>query len=89
MGLAVEAIQQGLSVYLVNMEKLLYDLRRENNEGKLHNYWKVYQHPGLLVIDEIGYSQLDRVSGNLFFQLVCSRYEKGSMILTSNKGFGE
>jgi DNA replication protein DnaC len=32
---------------------------------------------------------LDRVSGNLFFQLVCSRYEKGSMILTSNKGFGE
>ena len=88
-GLAVEAIRQGLSVYFVSMEKLLYDLRRANNEGKLHNRWKVYQRPGLLVIDEIGYSQLDRVSGNLFFQLVCSRYEKGSMILTSNKGFGE
>jgi len=87
--LAVEAIRQGLSVYFVSMEKLLYDLRRANNEGKLHNRWKVYQRPGMLVIDEIGYSQLDRVSGNLFFQLVCSRYEKGSMILTSNKGFGE
>jgi DNA replication protein DnaC len=88
-GLAVEAIRQGLSVYFVSMDKLLDDLRRANNEGRLHHRWKVYQRPGLLVIDEIGYSQLDRVSGNLFFQLICSRYEKGSMILTSNKGFGE
>jgi DNA replication protein DnaC len=87
--LAVEAIQQGLSVYFVSMERLLDDLRRAESEGRLYNRWKVYQRPGVLVIDEIGYSQLDRVSGNLFFQLVCARYEKGSMILTSNKGFGE
>ena len=87
--LAVEAIHQGLSVYFVSMERLLDDLRRANNEGKLQHRWKVYQRPGLLVIDEIGYAQLDRISGSLFFQLVCSRYEKGSMILTSNKGFGE
>lgn len=87
--LAVEAIRQGLSVYFVSMERLLDDLRRANNEGRLHHRWKVYQRPGLLVIDEIGYAQLDRASGNLFFQLVCSRYEKGSMIITSNKGFGE
>lgn len=66
-GLAVEAIRQGLSVYFVSMDKLLDDLRRANNEGRLHHRWKVYQRPGLLVIDEIGYSQLDRVSGNLFF----------------------
>ena len=87
-GLAVEAIRQGLSVYFVSMDKLLDDLRRANNEGRLHHRWKVYQRPGLLVIDEIGYSQLDRFR-NLFFQLICSRYEQGSMILTSNKGFGE
>jgi DNA replication protein DnaC len=43
------------------------------------------------VIDEIGYSQFDRFSDNLFFQLqlICARYEKGNIILTSNKGFGE
>jgi DNA replication protein DnaC len=87
--LAVEAIHQGLSVYFVSMDRLLDDLRRADNEGRLYRRWKVYQRPGLLVIDEIGYSQLDRAAGNLFFQLVCARYEKGSMILTSNKGFGE
>lgn len=87
--LAVEAIHQGLSVYFVSMDRLLDDLRRADNEGRLYRRWKVYQRPGLLVIDEIGYSQLDRTAGNLFFQLVCARYEKGSMILTSNKGFGE
>jgi DNA replication protein DnaC len=87
--LAVEAIHQGLSVYFVSMERLLDDLRKAYNVGKLSHRWKVYQRPGLLVIDEIGYTQLDRVSGSLFFQLVCSRYKKGSMILTSNKGFGE
>jgi DNA replication protein DnaC len=88
-GLAVEAIRQGLSVYFVSMNKLLDDLRKADREGRLERRWKIYQRPRLLVIDEIGYSQLDRVSGNLFFQLICARYEKGSMILTSNKGFGE
>ncbi len=88
-GLAMEAIKQGLSVYFVSMSKLIEDLRKAERENRLQNRWKVYQRPGLLLIDEIGYAQLDRASGNLFFQLVCARYEKGSMILTSNKGFGE
>ncbi|WP_461366987.1 ATP-binding protein, partial [Candidatus Darwinibacter acetoxidans] len=40
-------------------------------------------------VDEVGYLPLDPLAANLFFQLVCARYEKGSMILTSNKSFGE
>ena len=56
-------------------------------EGRLSKRWKVYQRPDLLMIDEIGYKALDQVTGNLFFQLVCLRYEKGSMILTSNSSF--
>lgn len=88
-GLAIEAIHQGLSVYFVSMARLLADLQKAQREGRLERRWKIYQRPKLLVIDEIGYSQLDRSSGNLFFQLVCSRYERGSIVLTSNKGFGE
>lgn len=88
-GLAVEAIRKGLTVYSVSMDHLLTDLRAADREGRLGRRWKVYLRPGLLLIDEIGYAQLDRASGNLFFQLVCARYEKGSMILTSNKSFGE
>lgn len=88
-GLAVEAIHRGMTVYSVSMDQLLSDLRAADREGRLGRRWKVYLRPGLLLIDEIGYAQLDRASGNLFFQLVCARYEKGSMILTSNKSFGE
>ncbi|BCH26952.1 hypothetical protein MesoLjLb_67370 [Mesorhizobium sp. L-8-3] len=43
----------------------------------------------LLVVDEIGYLPIVPACGNLFFQLVNARYEKGAMILTSNRGFAE
>ena len=41
----------------------------------------------LLIIDEIGYIPIDRLGANLFFQLISRRYEKGSMILTSNQSY--
>ena len=50
---------------------------------------RIYTRPKLLVIDEVGYLPLDGLGANFFFQLVSARYEKGSIILTSNKGFGE
>ena len=50
---------------------------------------RVYLRPRLLIVDEVGYLPLDPLAANLFFQLVCARYEKGSMILTSNKSIGE
>jgi DNA replication protein DnaC len=43
----------------------------------------------LLVVDEIGYLPVVAGAGNLFFQLVNARYDKGAMILTSNRGFAE
>jgi DNA replication protein DnaC len=43
----------------------------------------------LLIVDEIGYLPVIRGGANLFFQLVNARYEKGAMILTSNRGFAE
>ena len=45
--------------------------------------------PQLLVVDEIGYLPVVAGGGNLFFQLVNARYERGAMILTSNRGFAE
>ncbi len=43
--------------------------------------------PGLTLIDEIGYMPFDRLGANLFFRLVPRRYERGSMIRTSNQSF--
>ena len=45
--------------------------------------------PSLLIVDEIGYLPVIQGGGNLFFQLVNARYERGAMVLTSNRGFAE
>jgi len=50
---------------------------------------KTYLRPRVLVIDEVGYLPLDEVGANLLFQLISARYEKGSVILTSNKSYGQ
>jgi DNA replication protein DnaC len=42
---------------------------------------------GLLVVDEVGYLPLERQAANLLFALVSRRYERGSIIITSNRGF--
>ncbi|PKK40394.1 Mobile element protein [Clostridiaceae bacterium JG1575] len=87
--LCMEAIQKGMTAYFTSMDRLLADLSKAEREGQLERRWKVYRRPDILMIDEIGYSRLKQDTGNLFFQLVCMRYEQGSMILTSTKGFGD
>jgi DNA replication protein DnaC len=63
-------------------------LQRPN--GKAHRErLRFLARASLLVVDEIGYLRVVPGGGNLFFQLVNARYEKGAMILTSNRGFAE
>ena len=49
---------------------------------------RIVASPKLLIIDEIGYLPFGREQANLFFQVIARRYEKGSLILTSNLAFG-
>jgi len=64
-------------------------LRAADAAGRLPGQLKAYTRPALLVIDEIGYLPLDRADANRVFQLISGRYEKGSIIITSNKAFSE
>ena len=48
-----------------------------------------YLGPSVLVVDELGYLPLDQASANWIFQVVSRRYDKGSIILTSNRGFAD
>ncbi len=50
---------------------------------------RVYLAPKVLIIDEMGYLPLDEMGATIFFQLVSARYERGSIILTSNKSYGD
>ena len=85
--LGMEAIKSGLTVYFVSVADLVRDLKKAEAAGKLENRWKIYLRANLLILDEIGYSQLDRNSAELLFRLISKRYETGSMIMNSNKNF--
>ena len=50
---------------------------------------RVYLAPKVLVIDEVGYLLLDDLGITILFQLISARYERGSIILTSNKSYGD
>lgn len=87
--LSIEAIKAGGSAYFVTAPDLVADLTTARTEGKLLERMRIYQRPKVLVIDEIGYLPLEPLGGTLLFQLVSARYERGSIVLTSNKSYGE
>ena len=87
--LAVEAVKAGKSVYFCTLAELIAALARAEREGRLQERIRFFCRPALLVVDEIGYLPVVPGGGNLFFQLVNARYERGAMILTSNRGFAE
>lgn len=87
--LAVEAVRAGKSVYFIPLADLIAQLVKAEREGSLRERIRFLTRASLLVVDEIGYLPVTPGGANLFFQLVNARYEKGAMILTSNRGFAE
>lgn len=84
-----EALKAGRSIDFCTLAELIAGLAQAEREGRLRQRLRFYCRPALLVVDEIGYLPVVPGGGNLFFQLVKARYEKGAMILTSNCGFAE
>ena len=87
--LGVEAVRAGRSVYFSPLADIVDSLARADREGRLRERIRYLCRAQLLIIDEIGYLSVGAAAGNLFFQLINARYEKGAMILTSNRGFAE
>ena len=87
--LGMAAISQRQSVYFLTMVDLLEMLHRDVKEDRLGHRLRTLCKPKLLILDEMGYFPLDRMTAQFMFQLVSRRYQKGSIILTSNKSFGE
>lgn len=87
--LAIEAVKVGRSVYFSTLADIIASLAQAERDGQLRQRLRYLSRASLLVVDEIGYLPVVQGGGNLFFQLVNARYEKGAMILTSNRGFAE
>ena len=86
-GLAMEAIRGGFGAYFVTANDLVNDLGKAAREGKLDQRMRQYTRPKVLIVDEVGYLPLDPIGATIFFQLVSARYERGSIVLTSNKSY--
>ena len=87
--LALEAIASGYGANFVKAYDLMEDLKKAAAEGRLKRRKRVYLAPKLLIIDEFGFWPYDRDAAVAFFSLVADRYLRGSIVLTSNKGFAE
>ena len=87
--LANKAIENGYGAYFVSAYDLMEDLRKARAEHNLDRRMCIYLAPKVLIVDEFGIWPYDRDAATAFFTLVSARYERGSIILTSNKGFGE
>jgi len=84
------ATQAGLKTRFITAADLLLLLDTAQRQGRLkQTLARSVNGPSLLIIDEIGYLPMTREQANLFFQVIVKRYEKGSVILTSNLSFGQ
>ena len=86
--LALKACQAGMSIYFTNMEDLIRKLKKDRDAGR-PGRGRSYHKSALVIVDEVGYTPIDRDEGNLFFRFIANRYEKASTIITSNKAFSD
>ena len=88
-GLGLKAIQAGLSTCFVSVPELIDLVTQDAQRGQLPKRMEQLCKPKLLILDEMGYLPLERPIATFLFQLVAKRYEKGAILLSSNKSFSE
>jgi len=87
--LGVAAIMQGISVVFFTVADLVDLLQQDVKADRLEQRLHALSKPKLLILDEMGYVPLDQRSAQFLFRLISRRYQKGSIILTINKSYGE
>jgi DNA replication protein DnaC len=87
--LGIEAAKAGFRVNFTNASILVERLSKAEKEKKLEDKIRRLSKFQLLIIDEIGYLPFDELGAHCFFQLISRRYQKASIIFTSNKSYGE
>ena len=87
--LGIKAVEAGHRVLFLTLDELLTRLRKASAEQRLDKVLQQLTYPKVLILDELGYLPMNRAEASLFFRLVTRRYERASLILTSNKGFAD
>ena len=87
-GLGIKAAHAGYSVLFDTASNWIARLGAAHHANRLDAELKKIRRYKLIIIDEVGYIPFDQDAANLFFQLIASRYEIGSILVTSNLPFG-
>ncbi len=86
LALGLKAVKEGYKAYFTTLEEMMRRLSRNQASPKT---MRVFTGCSLLIVDEVGYMPMGPAEAHLFFQVISARYERGSVIITSNKGVGE
>ena len=85
--LAMEACRSGYTVLFTSAVDIVNTLKSAKHNNKLPQVMKKYTRPQLLIIDELGYMPVDKEACDLLFQIVSNRYERGSIVITTNRSY--
>jgi len=90
MSLGCKAVSAGIKTRFITAADLMMQLSTAKKQDHLDSYLKrIVMAPKLLIIDEIGYLPFGREEASLFFNVIAKRYERGSVIVTSNLPFSQ
>ncbi len=87
LALGHRALAKGFSVLFTAVSDMLHALHTSKADNSYHQKMKLYTEPQLLILDELGFKKIPPYSADDFFEVISRRYEKGSIILTTNKMF--
>jgi len=85
--LGVKAVEAGHKVLFLTLESMITRLIKARMENRADRQLQQFVYPKMLIIDEMGYLPMNREEAGMLFRLLNRRYEKASLIITSNKSF--
>jgi DNA replication protein DnaC len=88
-GIAIKALLKGYSVLFTQVSEMLQVLHQSKADNSYYKKLNYYIKPDLIILDELGFKKIPNYSADDFFEVISKRYEKGSIIITTNKNFEE
>jgi DNA replication protein DnaC len=85
--IGIRALMKGFKVYFTSVAEMLQTLNASRADNSYYQKVAFYLAPELLILDELGFKKLPGYSADDFFEIISKRYEKGSVIITTNKAF--
>ena len=85
--IGIKALAKGYKVLFTPVSEMLHNLNAAKADNSYYQKVNYYLAPDLLILDELGFKKLPGYSADDFFEIISKRYEKGSLIITTNKSF--